>query len=81
MVKDNDDLPKPVLWVGSSKRDLMELSKDVRTDFGFGIHQAQIGKHPDAATILQGFGGASVLELVCDHRSDTFRAVYTVRFP
>jgi phage-related protein len=29
---------------------------------------------------LKGFGGAGVLELVEDHRGDTYRAVYTVRF-
>ena len=27
-----------------------------------------------------GFGGAGVLELIEDHRGDTYRAVYTVRF-
>jgi phage-related protein len=30
--------------------------------------------------VLKGFGGAGVLELVEDHRGDTYRAVYTVRF-
>jgi phage-related protein len=29
---------------------------------------------------LKGFGGAGVVEIVTDHRGDTFRAVYTVRF-
>jgi phage-related protein len=29
---------------------------------------------------LKGFGGAGVVEVVKDHRGDTFRAVYTVRF-
>jgi len=29
---------------------------------------------------LKGFGGASVLEIVDDHQSDTYRAVYTVKF-
>jgi phage-related protein len=29
---------------------------------------------------LKGFGGASVVEIVKDHRGDTFRSVYTVRF-
>jgi hypothetical protein len=29
---------------------------------------------------LRGFGGAGVLELIDDHRGDTYRAVYTVRF-
>jgi phage-related protein len=28
---------------------------------------------------MQGFGGAGALEIVEDHRGDTFRAVYTVR--
>jgi phage-related protein len=29
---------------------------------------------------LKGFGGASVLEIVTDHKGGTWRAVYTVRF-
>jgi len=29
---------------------------------------------------MTGFGGAGVVEIVTDHRGDTFRAVYTVRF-
>jgi phage-related protein len=37
------------------------------------------GKHRDARP-LQGFGGAGVVEVVADHRGDTFRSVYTVRF-
>lgn len=71
---------KPILWVGSSKRDLMDMQSDVRADFGYGLHQAQIGEHPDSAKPLAGFGGASVIELVQDHKGDTFRAVYTVKF-
>lgn len=30
---------------------------------------------------LSGFRGASVLEIVAQHRGDTWRAVYTVRYP
>jgi phage-related protein len=37
-------------------------------------------KRPSDAKVLQGFGGASVLEIVADFKSDTFRAVYTVKF-
>ena len=32
------------------------------------------------AKIFKGTGGAGVVEIVDDHRGDTFRAVYTVRF-
>ena len=35
---------------------------------------------PPDAKPLKGFSGAGVVELVEDHRGDTYRAVYTVRF-
>lgn len=71
---------KPVLWVGSSKSDLMEMPAEVVTDFGYGLYQAQTGAYPDIAKTLSGFGGASVMELKLDHRAGTFRTVYTVKF-
>ena len=71
---------KSLLWISSSKRDLMDMPKDVIADFGHGLYQAQVGQHPDIAKPLLGFHGASVLELVQDHHGDTFRAVYTVKF-
>jgi phage-related protein len=70
---------KPLIWVGSSKKDLMAFPEDVRTDLGAALGVAQFGgKHPDAKP-WKG-DGAGVMEIVEDHRSDTFRAVYTVRF-
>lgn len=74
------DAIKPVVWVGSSKEDLKSLPSAVQDAFGYAIYLAQTGKkHPDAKP-LQGFGGASVLEVVEDYRGDAYRAVYTVRF-
>ena len=72
---------KSLLWICSSKKDLMDMPGDVIADFGHGLYQAQIGQHPDIAKPLLGFGGASVIELVQDYQNDAFRAVYTVRFP
>jgi phage-related protein len=47
---------------------------------GYALYVAQLGgKHRDAKP-LKGFGGTSVVEIVKDHRGDTFRTVYTVRF-
>jgi len=47
---------------------------------GYALYVAQRGgKHRNAKT-LTGFGSAGVMEVVKDHRGDTFRAVYTVRF-
>jgi len=79
-MKDAKQNLKAVLWVGSSKRDLLVMPKKVVTNFGYAIYQAQLGIHPDIAKPLKGFSGADVVELVENYRSDTFRAVYTVQF-
>ncbi len=47
---------------------------------GFALYQAQLGTKHRKAKPLRGFGGASVLEVVENHDSSTYRAVYTVRF-
>lgn len=71
---------KPVVWIGSTKTNLKSLPEAVQDVFGYALYLAQVGKkHPDAKP-LRGFGSASVLEVVEDWRSDTYRAVYTVRF-
>ncbi len=73
-------LRKPVKWVGSAKRDLDAMPKDVKDVFGHAIDLAQAGgKHQDAK-VMTGFGSAGVLEVVEDDRGDTYRAVYTVKF-
>lgn len=48
---------------------------------GFAINDAQNGEEHPRAKALKGFGGRSVLEVVDDEDGDTYRAVYTVRFP
>jgi phage-related protein len=47
---------------------------------GFALNQVQDGNEPLAAKALKGFGGRTVLELIDDFDSDTYRALYTVRF-
>lgn len=71
---------KPVVWVGSSRRDLREFPEPVRDHIGYALYVAQCGgKHRDAKP-LSGFGGAGVVEIVKDYRGDAFRAVYTLRY-
>jgi phage-related protein len=71
---------KPVEWVGSSRKDMKAMPEDVQDTFGFALYLAQLGeKHPGAKP-MKGFTGAGVLEIVEDYSSDTYRAVYTVRF-
>jgi phage-related protein len=71
---------KPLLWLGSTKKDLLALPDEVIDTFGYALHLAQIRKKHEQAKPLRGFGSAGVLEIVEDWRGNTYRAVYTVRF-
>lgn len=71
---------KPLVWVGSSLRDVRRFPVEVRRAVGFALYLAQRGERHLDAKPLKGFGGGGVLEVVEDHQGDTYRAVYTVRF-
>ena len=82
MAIEEDDVEKvkPVRWMGSSREDVRDFPAETRRDVGYALSFEQRGeKHPSAKP-LKGFKGAGVLEIVEDHRGDTYRAVYTVRF-
>ena len=70
---------KPLFWLGSSKNDLLTFPEPVKNEISHALGVAQYGgKHPKAKP-WKG-EGPGVLEIVEDYRSDTYRAVYTVRF-
>jgi len=69
---------KPVVWMGSSRKDLKSFPDDVKRAIGFALRQAQLGGKALSAKPLSGFGSAGVLEIVENHFSDTYRLVYTV---
>ena len=71
---------KPVIWIGSSRKDLRAFPEPVQDHMGYALYIAQCGgKHRDTKP-LTGFGGAGVVEVGTDFRGDTFRAVYTLRY-
>jgi len=76
-----DQAPKPLVWVGSSKRDLKALPESVVDTFGYALFLAQIGKRHDSTKVLRGFGDSSVIEVIESLEGNAYRAVYTVRFP
>jgi phage-related protein len=71
---------KSIVWIGSSRRDLKSFPAEVKDVMGYALYQAQVGSKAPSAKPLAGFGGAGVLEIVEDHQTDTYRAVYTVKF-
>lgn len=70
---------KPLHWVGSAKKDLLTFPESVIDDIGYSLGVVQQGGTPPSAKPWKG-EGPGVFELVEDHRGDTWRAVYTVRF-
>jgi len=71
---------KPVLWIGSSHEDWKTFPDDVQDVMGYALHLAQHGEKSNNAKPLKGFKGTSVLEITDDYDSDTYRAIYTVKF-
>jgi len=71
---------KSIVWIGSSLRDLKLFPPEVRDVVGYALYQAQLGGKASSVKPLAGFGGAVVIEIVEDFQTDTYRAVYTVKF-
>ncbi len=69
---------KPLKWVGSALEDLKNFPFEVQRDMGYALHFAQIGQKHGSAKPLKGIG-SGVMEIVNNHDSDTYRAVYTVK--
>lgn len=72
--------PRTLIYIGSSEKDLKDFPQEVKDSCVLGLAMALKGQKYDKAKPFKGFGGASVLEIVEDHRSGTYRAVYTVKF-
>lgn len=71
--------PKPVIWLGDTLAALRACPHEVQDEVGYALYLAQIGAKYERAKPFKGLG-AGVLEVIADHRGDTYRAVYTVRF-
>ena len=56
------DKTKPVFWIGSSRRDLQAMPRQVRSDIGQALYTAQQGMTDPAAKPLKGFGGTRVMD-------------------
>ena len=72
---------KPLIWIASMLEQLREFPGPVQQDIGYALELVQKGEKYPRAKPLKGFRGASILEIVADFDGDTWRAVYTVKFP
>ena len=69
----------PIAWIGSSKKDYTAFPDDVQDVMGFALDSVQCGLTPPIAKHLKGLR-SGVYELIDDHKGDTYRAVYVVKF-
>jgi phage-related protein len=74
------EFQREIIYLGSSQKDARKLPEDVQELFAYALELAVRGGHHEDAKPLSGFHGRSVIEVVSDHRGDTFREIYTVRF-
>jgi phage-related protein len=70
---------KPLFWIASSKRDLLAFPERVKDHIGTALSVAQFGGMHPIAKPWKG-AGPGVFEIAADHRGDTYRAIYVVRF-
>lgn len=69
---------KRLVFVADSHHVLAEFPAAVRRHVGYALYLAQVGEKDVDAKPLRNLAGG-VLEVVSDHRGDTFRTVYTAK--
>jgi phage-related protein len=71
---------KPIYWVASTLDDLRACPAEVRDVIGFALFVAQAGgQHPAAKRLRGELSG--LVEVVEDHASGPYRAVYLAKLP
>jgi len=69
-----------LVWVGSSQKEFLAFPEAVRFDILAALSLAQDGEKAMSVKPLKGFSGASVLEVIENDQSGTYRCIYTVKF-
>jgi phage-related protein len=70
-------LPRPVVWIASTKDDISALPNPVKASFGHRLRQVQQGKMPLDTKPLPQYGGG-VYELRERFESNAYRLMYVV---
>lgn len=71
-------MSKDVVWMGDSRKRLMEFPKGVKQSMGCALMLAQFGGMPEQAKPFKGVG-SGVFELVESYQKNAYRMVYAVQ--
>lgn len=72
---------KPLVWIASSKKDLLKMPENVCRTMGYVLGKVQNGEDDEAIKSLTGrkeFKGGKVREICEDENGDTYRSVFTI---
>lgn len=72
------DFPRPVVWLGNSRKNLREFPQPVRRDLGAALFAAQCGQTAEHVKPFKGVG-SGVMEIVERHDKNAYRVVYAVQ--
>jgi phage-related protein len=72
---------RPLIWIGSTKRDYMRFPERLRDDFGYRLYRVQTQQSvPEEKPLNRGaLKGLGIREMRADAEEGTYRVVYTVR--
>lgn len=68
---------KTVIWIGASKKELLEFPEEVIDEVGYILYRVQNNQNHPNIKALKGFNG--VFEIVSDYQTDTYRTVYAIK--
>ena len=66
------------MWIASALHDLRSAPDDVKDEMGFALERAQRGEVPPNSKPMRG-NVRDVREVIADHESGTYRAMYTTQ--
>ncbi|HEY9703671.1 MAG TPA: type II toxin-antitoxin system RelE/ParE family toxin, partial [Allocoleopsis sp.] len=72
----NDEI-KTVIWVGTTKEELLEFPEEVIDEIGYILYGVQIHQTHPKIKPLKGFNG--VFEIRSNYQTDTYRTVYAIK--
>ena len=71
-------LPRSVIWLGNSRKNLREFPQEVRSDMGAALFAAQCGEKAEKRKPFK-YVGSGVFEIAERHDKNAYRLIYAVQ--
>ena len=78
MKDEHMELPRRVVWLGDTRRNLQDFPQPARRDMGAALFAAQCGETAEHVKPFKGVG-SGVMEIAERYATDAYRLVYTVQ--